>query len=37
MTGTAGKAGGVDQAMTFTATDLKQSQELMSGPGARRC
>ncbi len=33
MTGTAGKAGGVDQAMTFTATDLKQSQELMSGPG----
>lgn len=33
LTGTAGKAGGVDQAMRFTATDLAQRQEVAMGPG----
>lgn len=33
-TGTAGKAGGLDQAMTFTATDLKQRQEISVMPGS---
>lgn len=34
LTGTAGKAGGVDQAMQFTATDLTQRQEIMVMPGS---
>lgn len=33
-TGTAGKAGGLDQAMQFTATDLKQQQEISVMPGS---
>lgn len=34
LTGTAGKAGGLDQVMQFTSTDLKQRQEILAMPGA---
>ncbi|WP_418024254.1 hypothetical protein ACNKFW_10120 [Paracoccus sp. TD-10] len=33
--GAPGKAGGVDQAMSFTAEGLEQSQEILMGPGGQ--
>ncbi|WP_449044648.1 hypothetical protein [Paracoccus versutus] len=35
LTGAPGKAGGVDQAMSFTAEGLEQSQEILMGPGGQ--
>ncbi|WP_199259208.1 hypothetical protein [Paracoccus binzhouensis] len=35
LSGTAGKAGGVDQAMSFTAEELEQTQEIVMGPGGQ--